>query len=402
MLGSVLKVRVALSIVLVTVFGVVFGSFLLSLGTEAAFAADLNSIKGCQAEKSPIICSLPYIRHMLTLRTGAEVMKGIAQTVTYPQCHFEGHAVGQQLYARNHDMEASIMQCGRECDSACLHGIIGEAFTEDLGFGYSSTSDGFDLQHINRNDLHKYGAELCRTAEACHGVGHIVFQIAKSVGAGMKLCEDFAPKNTLSTCYNGVIMEYADVLTSRSSREQKGVTAPPISTLKSFCLLPTSDRSRACFRYFARFVVATLKPVGYSLADALKETRRICESYPKGENRLACMASIGSYNNSLSLTNPAAARDVCTVFADKHDEASCILGQVYTAISDRKEGLARYCSSLPKPDIRYVCYQGLFHYAFWVGENMTSAGTLCAAGNEACQAGLQAYRVDSFEVISRI
>ena len=389
-------VRDIVAMLIVIAMGAATGVFFHSHGTERMFVADIAAVKACQGEKNQVICSSPFVRHILTYETVSETMDSIAKELPGIQCHFEGHVVGQQLYMKSGSVESALEQCNRQCDSSCVHGVIGEAFAEELGYGNPTESKDVDLSHLSKAQIIKLGGALCGSIETCHGVGHVIFQAEKNIGAGMALCDSFASReDRIVPCYNGVTMEYSDILTSKNVRNTSDIVPPPASSLRSLCLFSSIDKRHACFRYLGRYAVATLLSLGYSESDALTKIRLICESFPPGDDRVSCMTGIGMYENSSTITNPSEARRVCDASEKLQDKAACVLGEVFTGAAYREKTLAEYCSSFKNEVLEQSCYQDLFHYLFIAHGDMGAARGLCVAGNVACTTGLGNYKLDS-------
>src|SRR5262249_29525738 len=144
-------------------------------------------------------------------------------------CHYIGHVLGQEVYWKHQDIEAALNECDRACDSACIHGAVGEAFAKALGLSSPEEEKTFDLEHLSKADIETVGQKLCTTTEACHGVGHIIFQTMGTIPSAMAECEKISPKSR--SCFAGVGMEYADILSDRNTRNLPNVTFPSTSTL---------------------------------------------------------------------------------------------------------------------------------------------------------------------------
>ena len=393
---------VVIIVIVITLVTVISMRIAASHDTAAVFRVEMEKVVKCSKQKDAILCTLSSIRRMIGVGSGQDVMNALSSGLDPMQCHYVGHVVGQQLYIRKKNVEKALDQCNRECDSACIHGVIGEAFAEEVGFGDPSDPKDVDLSHMNKDELRLLGGRLCASSEACHGVGHTIFQSLKKIESSMALCRDVAPAENLAYCYNGASMEYADVLSYRNMRPVSGVTVPTKESLRSFCLLDTVDEKRSCFRYFQRIVIATLEPLGYSKPEALNEGRKICESYPRGDDRIACLYGIGAFSSYNVLLNHGTALNICDRFVSMQDKASCILGEVFVAVSDRQAKIAEYCTSIPVLPLKRICYQDLFHLLYFVGTPLDSAASLCENGNTYCEEGRKNYKIDSWEELKKL
>ena len=396
------RIILAAAIILLVLGTVGAKAAIHTFGKDGVFKREIQKVLACTDEKNAIICTLPSIRHMLDKGSAVDVMSALEKNLEPRQCHYVGHVVGQQMYVRMHDVEAALNECNRLCDSSCIHGIIGEAFAEQLGFGDPSESQNVDLGHIDMSELKKIGAKLCSSSETCHGIGHTIFQVTKEMESSMAFCRNIAPSRSLVPCYNGASMEYADILSARNMRAVSGVKIPTAASLHSFCILGSLSEDRACFRYFQRFVMATLEPLGYSKKDAITETRKICLAYPPGDFRIACLSGIGSYYSYYILTDQSSAQQICDQFPKAPDKAACVLGEVFVAVADRKSKLSTYCGSLANGTLKGMCYQYLFHFLYILGTPIERTHSLCEAGNTFCEDGYKNYKLDSWETIRSI
>ncbi|MDP9178584.1 MAG: hypothetical protein M3O61_12960, partial [Gemmatimonadota bacterium] len=82
----------------------------------------------------------------------------------FPECHRQAHDLGRALYALRKDVGTALRECDTRCTSACMHGVVGEAFgTTDLG-SIAGTIDEFCASGAM--------AEIHKPGNCAHGIGH--------------------------------------------------------------------------------------------------------------------------------------------------------------------------------------------------------------------------------------
>ena len=368
---------------------------------ENTVAASLSGIEACNKEPDSVACTRPFVKKLLEVQSGSKVMDAIAAQFTPAQCHYIGHVVGQQMYAQYENVETALSLCNRTCDSACVHGIVGEAFAEELGFKNPDEDTDIDLEHMSSDELRTIGHRLCNSLGACHGVGHTLFQVFKKFEPAFAVCRDIT-SYALQQCYNGVTMEYADILSSRNMRAVPGVAYPDPESLYSLCMFPQLMEERACFRYFPRMASETLKQQNVSQDQSLQRVQKICESYKSLNDRTACFAGIGSYLSYEVLKDPHTAAQSCERLSTPLDQAACTLGRITIATEDRREQLAAYCAAISDVAQKTACYQDLFYSLNRAQLPIQEIGKKsCENDNEPCKAGLKKYALDSWEEIKK-
>lgn len=360
----------------------------------------LSVIAACTAQKSFIRCVQPAVNQLLDGESGAELMDELEKRFSPVQCHYIGHIVGQELYLRNHSIEDSMAVCNLACDSACAHGIIGQAFADQLG--YDGISDvTLDLQHLNPDQIRSVGAKLCTDLDACHGVGHTLFAYYQKFAPAFAVCKSVASAARLSACASGVVMEYADELSSKNFLAATKTQPPSPDTLQSLCDLPQPWQARACFRYFPRMYTAVLKK-DIENPETLQAIAGICKTQSTDEYRLACFAGIGSYQTFLLVKDPAAAAAVCNGFGGLRDRAACVYGAITPRTEDRKQQLVSFCEAVLPESLRTACYQNFFHaLSQRDGTSLEGAEAVCGA-NTRCLQGLKNYGLDSWEGLKQV
>ena len=365
----------------------IFVADALNLGTPNTFEAALAQVKNCvqTEEKDFFECSRPAAEKMLDFKSATEVMDELSTTLTLQQCHFIGHIIGRQSFIRNQNIEDTISSCTRTCESACVHGAIGQAFAQELGLEDTGDTQRFDLKHMSLDDVLNIGRQLCASPEACHGIGHVLFQIYGKFEPGLAMCRKIAEGSHRGYCYHGVYMEYADILSSREIRTTPGVTYPSPETLDSLCSSqPTFWEKMSCFPYFPRMVGATLQEGGISSDQAARRVREICDSYLEKDNRAACFFGIGVSSSYSLMKDAQSATQICQEFPKLLDQTACNLGQVSASTRDRLPNVVAYCAALPDSSLRPSCYQAVFYYLNRSGAPMQDVMKLCK-GDSVCE-----------------
>ncbi len=372
------------------------GASLFILHGRDPFADIANCV---QKKKNSIICTQPYIQKMLDTMSGDSIMTELNKRFDPMRCHFVGHVVGQQLYRKYQSVEKAMKECSRTCSAACPHGIIGEAFAEQLGFTKPDQVE--ELGHLDADELMQVGRRLCRGPQACHGVGHALFQAYQQFTPALAMCKKVTPPSQRAYCYSGVFMENADLLTDRNMRALPSNAFPQAQELPTYCTKYTDVyQKRMCFVYFPRIVYALLRAQGKSTADAMGYAKNICDSYEKhSTERSACFAGLGSNNFYLAAENPDTASFSCT-FPNKADSAACNLGQLLIDAADRTSITFPYCRSITEPDLRSTCFQGLFFTVYTGAASIDEAKTNCE-DDRICLDAAAHYKEDPWTLIEK-
>ena len=375
---------------------VAYTAFPAGTGDADDFSTGLKAIGECTNEANGTMCARPAVVALLETHSGEEITRAIDAQFTPQQCHYMGHVVGQESYNKLGDVEAAIEQCGRDCDSACIHGVIGEAFAEELGLGSSEEAQDIDLAHLDPEQMKVIGSRLCVSPTACHGVGHALFQIYGRFEPALEMCREVTSDGWKPNfCYQGAFMEYADILSSRNARPIDGIGYPTLNELVQLCDLPTMTEVRACFRYFPRMVVQTLKHEGVSLEDGKRRLLEICLAYLP-EKRHACIAGFGVYSAYNILTDTAEAVRICHQFDSVADQAACSLGITSVATEERQGRIMAYCMAIPDTVLQEYCFHDVFYYLNRLRVPRAASRRLCN-GLPACEAQADRYAVDAWD-----
>jgi hypothetical protein len=355
--------------------------------------SDLSAkkIAACFSQKDPIPCIRPIIRKLLKTQSGTEILETIRGNVSPMLCHYAGHVVGQELYVSYGNIEDALASCGYACDSACLHGVISQAFAVNLGISQISSST--ELAHLGAGQIEKEGKALCRSPEACHGVGHMLFQAYKDIEPAFSACRRIG---TSLNCLNGVVMEYSDALSHKSMNETS-LPYPNPDTLKTLCLFPDRDEKKACFRYLPKIIESTLAVSGVPPQVSYARSSEVCSGYEKGSDaRIACFMGLPVPWSFFTISAPKRALSLCESLGATQDEAACIIGLTSVATQERLAYLKVYCAAVAE-SFRPICFQSLFHYL----QGSAATAEVCA-GDAVCLESAAKYATDPWDSLKSL
>jgi len=238
---------------------------------------------------------------------------------------------------------------------------------------------------MSLDDMRTVGRELCRDAEACHGVGHAVFQSTRDMQKAMDICKTISGND--SACFNGVAMEYADILADRNMRDVPGVQLPNTETLASVCTtLANTTEQRSCFRYYPRMAMSALQEKGYTRKESYQQVKNICQSYTSVLQRTACFQGIGAFNTYFVLTDQDKGVAACKGLpGGTQNQAACYFGEVAVAVEERQKQLIQYCPKLPSIALQSNCYEQIFYYLEQFNVPTSTAQALCTPENTICK-----------------
>ncbi len=314
----------------------------------------VREVVRCLNKRGAIECMRPTMQRAVNAESSAALLDAIAAQVTPLNCHYAGHVLGQELYRGRKNVERVLGECSRICQGACIHGALGEAFTDAIG------DDAYiDPKHLSLDDIRKKGKELCTAGNTCHGVGHALFQLLEDFDTSLGVCKDIAPNNLTAYCYRGVFMEYADARVARSVLSDTTYVSMSRTQLDSLCVRDSIDETRSCFIYLPKMVEASLAEEGQK--GAMKHVRELCMNL-SGEVRNACIAGIGGYRSFQMFSDPDSVRRLCESFASIEDRATCAAGVSAVAAEhdERTKETFAFCRAFEDSDIAESCYRGIF------------------------------------------
>jgi hypothetical protein len=149
-----------------------------------------------------------------------------------PFCHGEAHELGRAVFARVGDLGKSLVECGTGCTSACMHGVLKEAF------GESTIGEiGPRLASVCGEGAMK---EIQKPGNCAHGMGHALMMVTDNdVERAISGCGGFGDAAMGYYCVTGVFMEFFDQAPDWDRRN-----LPVSYPCDTFTAYPA-----ACFRY---------------------------------------------------------------------------------------------------------------------------------------------------------
>lgn len=272
-------------------------------------------------------------------RIGANGLREAIQQ-KYPNCHDEGHELGQMIFAKLQDVGEALESCSDACASGCMHGVLMEFFTDTTaaGVGGSAPTHVHSMQ-LTAADVAKRIPTICESAafarmyrpgDCAHGVGHAVMFLSKyDIPAGIDLCEKFPSYALRYYCATGAYMEYR--ITKSSSDFLMHGPMYPCEQVRY---------PAACFRY----VLTSSAPEMYARGGTMADLARLCADL-KGKFRLGCFHGLGNAHMGLVATGRNSLADLC-VRGSRDDQIVCIEGAMERLGKFSPVVAAKRCESL--------------------------------------------------------
>jgi len=228
----------------------------------------------------------------------------------WPKCHSQAHDLGKIIFGQVHDIGKSLRICAGRCYSACMHGVLMEALTEEHA----------DDRHIDIAALKPVMNALCyknteilssySPGDCAHGVGHALmflagYDIPKAVG----VCAEFDNPAMEYYCATGAYMEYV----GKHDREDA-----KIRSLFYPCV--NNDYPAACLRYKMTNVVRR----HYLAKKKIDELVHECEKL-SGKFRLGCFHGLGNGHMWGIAHDKMSIKEVC-LHGPEDEQFMCIEG----------------------------------------------------------------------------
>lgn len=181
-------------------------------------------------------------------------------------CHNEAHELGRAVYAHFKDVGRALSECGSRCTSACLHGVLKEAYG-------NSTVDQLRPQLASVCTKGAM-AGIKRPGNCAHGMGHALMMVANNdVEKSIDGCSGFGSPAMAYYCVTGVYME----LFNQAAQWKGKGTFYPCDTYTRF--------PAACYRYQSPRMLIKLGGDRNKLAE-------LCRSLP-ADQRSGCFHGAG-------------------------------------------------------------------------------------------------------------
>jgi hypothetical protein len=232
-------------------------------------------------------------------------------------CHGEAHDLGRALYGLRRDVGSALRECGARCTSACMHGVVGEAFGRSEPAAIVASMNGFCASP----DMAGYKPGNC-----AHGIGHaLMFTSGDDLDAALNACLYFAKPGMRYYCATGAFME---IMPKRQPGTRAQLHAP-CSSYPGF--------AAACYRYRGPSMLGEL---GGDHEAFIRE----CQ-LQQGPTRLGCFHGLGSALTVEVLSDPSVLGRVCGR-GNADEQVMCIEGAIERlGNADEKRAVA-ICSTL--------------------------------------------------------
>ena len=249
---------------------------------------------------------------------------------TFPRCHHQAFDLGVVLYASTQDLVTSLAVCGRRCTSACMHGVLLEAF----GTRSMAVVQGA-LRSFCEGDVM---AGRYKKGNCAHALGRALMVVSgRDVGKSLDACSTDPDDAMGYYCATGVYMEY--------------FTDPEELDLEVFLNLhfPCDAHAlypAACYRYKSSLMLKALK-------NNVEALTRECLGL-SGTHRRGCFHGLGMSQLPVVFAHPARLAQVCGQ-GNRDDRFLCVEG-VVEKLADYDEDVARRsCGSLDG-ELARVCH----------------------------------------------
>lgn len=258
-----------------------------------------------------------FAKYLDTLGTQG-ILDVLEERNTY--CHNEAHELGRAVYARFKDLGKSLSECGSRCTSACLHGVLKEAFgnatIEEVRPRLATVCTEGAM-----NDIRRPG-------NCAHGMGHALMLILNNdVEKSVDGCKGFNDSAMEYYCVTGIYMELFD-------------RAPEWDAKGAALLYPCDTYTRfpaACYRYQGARLLRKLGGDREKLAET-------CRSLPASQ-RPGCFHGFGFANLPEVSKKPELMAGLCPD-SPAEDQTMCIEGVIESLAAFNPSQATTACSHL--------------------------------------------------------
>jgi len=236
-------------------------------------------------------------------------------------CHDEAHELGRAVYSHYKDVGKALNECGSRCTSACLHGVLKEAFG-------NSTIDQVrpQLETICTQGTMAY---IQRPGNCAHGLGHALMSVTDNdVEKSIDGCSGFGSPAMGYYCVTGVFMELFNQSAQWAGKGPQG----PFYPCDTYTRFPA-----ACYRYQAARMLTELKGDRNKLAE-------MCRSLP-AEQRRGCFHGAGFAALIVVAKQPELIATACPD-QPAEDQTMCIEGLVESFAAFEPDKAAASCGHL--------------------------------------------------------
>lgn len=240
-------------------------------------------------------------------------------------CHSEAHDLGRAVMTLRGNVGTALEECGTGCFSACMHGVLLEAFGE--------SSLGSLVANMNSFCAGPTVTDRYQEGSCAHGIGHaLMFVTKRDVDASLNACRYFDEPAKQHYCATGVFMEHGSAPDSEAYEDVHGV-----------CGRHTSFPA-ACYRYQASRIARELGGRDHLAAE--------CETLP-APRRLGCFHGLGLLSRVLAGKDPTAFRQVCGE-GSSDDRIMCIEGAIEKLADYDRDAALKVCEAI-EGDLKVVC-----------------------------------------------
>lgn len=254
-----------------------------------------------------------------------------------PTCHGEAHDLGKIVFARIGSIGPALKTCDNACYSACMHGVMMEAFSTTVPeHDHAPDTNESHDHHIEVSDIAPLLTDFCfedidyKAGDCAHGIGHALMAVSEyDIKKAVESCDSFERQSMAYYCSTGSYMEFMNVLEEQTYNES---------------LFYPCDKSlfpAACFRYKMPHVLRRLTKnmtPSQSLSDLVKECSKLEEF-----QRLGCFHGIGNAHMPHISINPDLLRVVCK-YGTLEDQKVCVDGAIERLSRYHPESAKKACS----------------------------------------------------------
>lgn len=263
-------------------------------------------------------------------------------------CHRQAHELGRAIFRQVQDINQALLICGNGCTNACMHGAIGEAFSDapmpDADHQHSHVAHdqpGTDLKRlVQKMEGHCHEgpmARLHKRGNCAHAMGHaLMLKTDHDIDAALEGCRLFSEAGMDYYCATGVFMQYMDnamLLGTRQADVQRWGANYPCNQHLAF--------PAACYRYIVSEVQRT-RGLG------LEHLVMLCTQLPEGV-RAGCFHGLGAAYTPLINNRPDMLQLVCS-YGGPAERSLCIEGVVEKLADFDEAGAISACEGLSGED----------------------------------------------------